>query len=251
MDGFCDPADVRKALQELELGGKTNTSMVEAAIGAVSDWFGRRTNGHWYDSSGTSSPLVATVSASASSVRLDVPSSPHPQDNQVHRSRADVRYPVTTNGPYAKIPLPHRYVDTVTTLNVRDRDGDVTDWVASSDKAAGRGEDYYVQRHGQDSYGQTYLYIRAASIGARQNYDGLLTLEYDYGLDAVDEDWQDVRRGIAHLAAAQVVLDDNVLAQIPDNGQLVGVDTQRDAHLGAALNEAHAHLSPYLETSTR
>ncbi|WP_435065886.1 hypothetical protein [Halobaculum sp. EA56] len=251
MVGFCEPDDVRQVLQKRELTGTISASMITPAITGVSGWFARQTNGHWYDSSAASGDEIDTTAASATGVRLDVPSGPHRKDRQLFHDDTGARYPTTTHGPYAKIRLPHPYVQTVTALLVRGRGGDVDDWVASAEKTEGRGEDYYIEARGQDSYGRTYLYIRAASIGARVDYDGLLTLEYDYGLDAQDTSWDDVRRGVALLAAAQVVSDDDVLTAIPDNGQLIGVATQRDQHVADAIGEAWSLLSPYLSVEVR
>lgn len=248
MTGFCEIADVREALLERSFSGAldtTNTDTVESTIWSVSDWLARRTNGHWYDSGGQSNDLVGTSAASATNVRLDVPSSPHRQDRQLFRDGRGVRYPTTTNGPYAKVRLPHPYVQTVTALKVRNRGGGVEDWVAEPDKTEGRGEEYYIESPGQRSYGQTYLYIHARSIGARVDYSGLLTLDYDYGLDAQTEAWQDLRRGVALASAAQLVIDDNVVTAIPDSGSLVGVDTQRQQ----LVDDAAKHLDPYLEVS--
>lgn len=240
MLAFCTPDDVRKALQELDLSGDITEANVEPAIHATSRWFANATNGHWYDSTG-SAPL-STTTKSASEVELDVPSSPHRQDAQLYHD--DTRkYPVTRNGPYARIPLPHHYVQSITTLNVRDRTGDVEDWTSQADRVEGRGEDYYLVTPGQESYGRTYLHIRANSIGPRVDFEGLLSLGYDYGLDAQDKDWQDVRRGIATLAGAEVMDTDDVIAQIPDNGNLAGVQTQ----YGNLISAASSYLNPYLD----
>jgi len=240
-DGFCEADDVRKALQERDLSGPTGSEFVEPAIAKVSDWLARQGNRHWYDSSGTASDTVPTTAATVGDVRLSVPSSPHSQRDQLYND-TDARYPVTTAGPYARIPLPHAHVQSVNTLEVRDRAGDVEDWTTASDRVEGRGEDYYVQREGQDSYGRTYLYLRARSIGPRYDFGDLLTVGYDHGLDAVEEDWQDVRRGVAQVAAAELVIEDDVLTAIPDNGSLVGVDTQRQQ----LLDDGRKALEPYL-----
>lgn len=248
--GYCVVEDVRTAAQEANLSGPFDTAFIEPAIESVSDWLRKKSGRHWYDSTGSTSDLVATSTRSATNVVLDVPSSPHRQDRQLFRDGQGVRYPVTHHGPYAKIPLSHAFVESVTTLDVRDRDGGVTDWTTVSDKIEDRGEDYYVLEEDQEGYGASYLYIRASSVGARTDYDGLLTLDYDYGLDAQDEAWQDVRRGVANLAAAQVVVEDNVLTSIPDNGQLVGVDTQYDKHVDAAIGRAWSSLAGYLEVPT-
>jgi hypothetical protein len=245
--GFCEPSDVRQALQETDLSGSTNESIVTSAITAVSQWFARATNGHWYDSTASSNDLVDSASVSASAVRLDVPSSPHRQDRQLFTSETGFRYPVTKNGPYALIPLPHPYVSSVTSLEVRGRGGGVEDWTTASDKEEGRGEDYYVARKGQQSYGRTYLYIRAASISPRVDYGGLITASYSYGLNWAENPWDDVRRGIANLCAAEVMDDDSVLSQIPQNARIAGVDTQHQN----LVDTASRFLDPYLKMAVK
>jgi hypothetical protein len=247
--GYCEENDVRKALQDKNLDetnvyGPTGTEFVLAAVEKVSDWLTKQGNRHFYDSSGADSDTVPTTAASASTVRLDVPSSPHAQRGQLFTSTDGARYPVTKHGPYARITLPHGYVSSITSLEVRQLGGGVEDWVAAVDRDKGRGEDYYVQREGQDSYGRTHLYIRARSIGQRYNFDGLLTLEYDYGADAGEESWQDVRRGVAQLAAAELVIEDDVVTSIPDNGQLVGVDTQRQQLVDDGMDALEPYLTP-------
>lgn len=243
MTAYAETEDVRKVLQKHELTGSYDSEMVEPAIHGASDWFARQTNGHWFDSNlDPDISLRDTSSNSATGVQLSVPSSPHASDRQMVSSLRHARYPVTVAGPYAEIPLPHIYVTDLTKLDVRDLGGDVDDWVADSDFTEGVGEDYYLQSRGQNSYGRTYLYIRASTIGPRTDFQRLLTLEYDYGLDAQTDSWDDVKRGIAALAAAEVVSDDQVLAQIPDNGQLIGVETQHQQ----LVDKADAYLGEYI-----
>ena len=238
--GYCEPDDVRKALKEDDLSGSINESMVLPGIEAVSEWFRKRAKTHVYDSSGADSDVVPTSAASAATISLDVPSSPHAQDRQLFRSNEAARYPVTHAGPYARIRLPHTHVQTVTSLEVRERDGGREDWTA--EKTEGVGEDYYVEADGSSEYGRTYLYVRASSIGARTDYGNLLTVGYEYGIDAQDEDWQDVRRGIANLAALEVLEDDGVIAQIPDNARLANVQTEYDN----LHSRAQTYLGGYL-----
>lgn len=251
MTGFCETTDVQHALQETDTkfgSGALGTDVVEPAIEAASRWFANATNGYWYDSTAAAGDLIDSSAASATAVRLDVPSSPHRQDRQVFRSDRGVRYPVTTNGPYARIRLPHPYVESLTALEVRDTAGGIEDWTsAGSDKVEGRGEDYYIDTPGQQSYGATYLYIRAASIGSRVDFGGLLTLDYQHGLDYQDTAWDDVRKGIASLAAAEVIDDDSVLTQIPDNARLAGIDTQQDQ----LMNRASKYLDPHRGVAVR
>jgi len=239
---YCETDDVRTALQQSSLSGPVQPSLIEDDIKAVSSWLRRTARAHFYDSSGGAT-LVSTSDRTASRVRLDVPSSPHSQHDTLYADADGLRYPVTTHGPFARIPLPHKYVDSINTLEIRQLDGSVEDWVAASGKKQGRDEDYYVQiERGTEGRGRTYLYIRADSIGARRNWDGVVTSSYSYGLDAKNTEWQDVRRGIALMTAAQVVVDDDVLTAIPDSGQLVGIDTQAQRLLDRGMK----YLDPYL-----
>lgn len=237
---YCEEADVRKALQENSLSGSIGSEFVKDEIHGVSKWLANATNSHWYDSTG-SGTLIDNSIRTASNVTLDVPSSPHAQPRNIISSRRDVQYPVTKAGRYAELPLPHLHVDSITKLEVRQRDGDVTDWVADSDKTEGRGDEYYLQTRGQNSYGRSYLYLDAKSMGPRVDYGSLLTLKYDYGMDSDNEEWRDVRRGVALLAAAQLTVDDDVLTSIPDNGQLIGVDSKAQR----SIDQAMRLLDPY------
>lgn len=240
---FCEEADVASAMQEdSNFPGSPSSSEVKDAIHSASDWFARSTNGHWFDSGGGTT-LVDTSAASASDVVLDVPASPHRQGRQIVSSVISVRYPVTRAGNYARVLLPHPYVTSLTKMEVRDNDGGVTDWVADSSFTSGRGEDYYLQSRGQDSYGRTFLYLDAGAIGAREDFTGLLTLAYDYGLDYQTTPWDDVKRGIAQLAAADVAIDDDVRSAIPDNGQLIPLDTLSDRYETAAMRNLNQYIS--------
>lgn len=241
--GYCEPDDVRTALQNESLGGSVSASIIEPDIAAISDWLRKMSNRHWYDSSGVASDLVATEAESATNVRCDVPSGAHANDRQIHLGDRGVKYPRSIDGPYCRIPLPHAFVESLTTLEVRQRDGSVVDWTSASDKASGRGDDYYLLEEDKEGHGRSVLRVHEASIGPRVDYDGLLTLDYEYGLDAQDQQWDDVRRGVAALTAAQVIVEDDVLTAIPDNGQLVGIDTKAQRLLDRGLK----YLNPYLE----
>lgn len=243
--GYCEPDDVRTALQKESLGGSVSASIIEPDIIAVSDWLRKTSGRHWYDSGGSASDLVATGPESASNVRLDVPSSPHAHDRQIHRGESGIKYPVSSDGPYCRIPLPHAFVATLTALEVRQRDGSVEDWTSVADKTEGRGDDYFMLEEDKEGHGRSVLRVHEASIGPRTDYGGLLTVAYDYGLDAQDQPWEDVRRGVASLTAAQVIVEDDVLTAIPDNGQLVGVDTKAQRLMDRGMK----YLGPYLGVS--
>lgn len=242
-NAFAEEDDVRKALQKATsaIKGQLATEHITPAIESVSRWFARQTNGYWFDSGGGTT-LIGTASATQADVVLDVPSSPHAQPRQIVTDRIGARYPVPQAGPYAQIPLPHIYVTNLNKLEVRGTDGDVTDWVADGSFTEGVGDEFYLQTVGQNSYGRTYLRIDTGSIGARHTFDGLLTLDYGYGLDYQTDEWDDVRRGIANLAAAELATEDGVLTQIPESGTLVGVETEYDQLLKAADRD----LGPYI-----
>lgn len=252
MPGYCDPSDVADVMQEDAFSassGSPRLDEVEAAIEGVSDWLRRRASAHWYDStagtdSDASNDFLHTSARTASDVRLDVPSSPHRQDRQLVSHRQGVRYPVTHEGPYARIRLPHADVQSITALHVRERGGGTEDWTTATDIQSGRGEDYYLQVDGSSEYGTSYLYVRAASIGGRIDFGGLLTVTYDYGLDWATEPWESVRRGVAALSAADLAVDDDVKTAIPSDGQLIPVDTKADRYVKQAMKR----LGPYLDT---
>jgi len=243
--GYCEREDVRRALQDASFTGDIGQEpeIVDDAIIGLTQWLRRRTRRHWYDSGGGTT-LVPTGPRSVSGIHLDVPSSPHRQDNQLHHGdNSDWRYPVTQAGPYAKVRLPHADVESLTTLEVRDRDGGVTDWTAAADKTKGRGEDYYLHTEG-DEWRTSYLYVRASSIGGRIDFGDLLTVGYDYGTDQQDRDWATVRRSVAMLAAADIALDEDVQSSVPDNGQLINVQTKAERYVQRALDRG---LREYFE----
>lgn len=252
MPAFCEREDVRLVLQEstrkFDTSDQLSEDIVEAAIEAVSTWYANQTDAYFYDSGG-SPTLVDTAPATATGIIQSVGSSPHRQGSQVFASKrgaAQPRYPNARDGTFVRVQLPALFVESIDRLAVRDRNGGVTDWISDPDKTEGRDEDYYLQVDGTDAYGRSYLYLRAASIGARQSYTDLLTIDLTYGLDAADRDWQDVRRGIAALAAAQVIVDDNVIAQLPDNGSLISATTQHDQLRELGVASDVANLSPYM-----
>jgi len=244
---YCTQDDVKDAMQEADaafLDGPLDSNKVDAARGGASDWVQTRTNAHFYDSGSNISGTVSTSTASAADIRLNVPSSPHRQGGQLLRhsdTLATRQYPNTQAGPFVRLKLPYRDVSAIEVLEVRDPGGGVTDWVASSDILQGRDEDYYFIVDGTDEYGRTYLYLRAATIGGRVDFDDLVTVELTYGQDWDAEPWPDVRRGVAHLAAAELASDDDVLTRIPDSGAVVNVETAAQVHLDRAMS----YLSDY------
>jgi hypothetical protein len=255
---YAEESDVQAAMQEVDAAfddyplGTTN---VEAAVISASRWFRRRAQAHFYDSGAQASDLISTTAATATNIQMDIPSSPHPQPGQLMRAGegADRQpaYPVTRRGRYARASesgggpgLPYRYVESIDRLSVRDLGGDRTDWVAASDKTEGEGEDYYLTVDGGDAFGDSYLWLDAGSLGGRYDYSGVLEVDVSYGVDWQDTPWADVRRGIAHVAAAELSTDDDVLTSLPENAMIANVETQADLHLKAAMDR---YLGGYLK----
>ena len=220
-DQYCSRGDVLDVLEEADLPGLYDQQprIIDAAITSQTEHIRNETNRHWYESDGR----TASAPVTASEQRYDVPSSPHAQATQRYHDDVD-RYPVSTHGRYCKIRLDHADVQSLTALAVRDASGDITDWVADSDKIEGRGEDYYLSTPTDGGLaGRTALFIHEASLPVVTDYNGLLTLEYEYGTSPISDT---VRRITALLAASQLVTADEFVTAIPDNGQLVNVETK-------------------------
>lgn len=248
MTAFAEREDVRWVMQKSpnKFGDKQlGDDIVDAAIEGVSQWFANATDAYFYDSTKTGSDLIDSSAATATGIIESVPSSPHTQRGQLFNDE-NVRYPVTRDGVFTRTKLPAFFIESIDTLEVRDRGGGFTDWVADSNISEGPDEDYYVQVDGSNAYGNTYLYLRARTIGSRRYFDDLLRIDVTYGRDEQDTSWADVRRGIAALAAAQLIVDDDVIAQVPDNGQLIGVVTQYDQLQDIGIGEELGALQPYL-----
>lgn len=243
-DGYCERDDVKRALQKSSFDGAIGQDgdIADDAITGLTQWLRRRTRRHWYDSGGGNT-LVPDSNRQVTGIRLDVPASSHSQRGQLFSSRDHIRYPVTQSGPYARVRLHHYDVESIDTLEVRDSGGDVTDWVADSDFDSGRGEDYYLHTEGGE-FRTSYLYIRANSIGPRTDFDDLLTVDYSYGTDAQDHEWETVRRSVAMLAAADLVLDEDVTSMVPDNGQMINVQTKAERYVERAMDRG---LNSYFE----
>jgi len=253
---YCEREDVRRVLQKstrkFDESNQLSEDIVEAAITSVSSWFGKQTDAHFYDSEGDPSDLVDTDAATATDIMESVGSSPHRQGGQLlttKRGAGQPKYPNTRDGTFVRVKLPALHVQEIDRLFVRDRGGGGEDWVAANDKDEGRDGDYYVTVDGSSDFGNSYLYLRANSIGPRRSFTDLLTIDITYGLDEQDTSWQDVRRGVAALAAAQVIVDDNVIAQLPDNGSLINATTQHDQLRDLGIASDVAALDPYMSVA--
>lgn len=250
---YCEIGDVAEAMQETSeqmSATPLGDANVETAIYAASRWVKEKTGMHFYDSSGDGNQdLVGTTAETTTNRLLDVPDSPHRQDGQLFRAadrtRTQTTYPNTQVGSYVKVRLPKRHVESIDKMEVREYGGDVTDWVASSEYQESKGEDYYLRVEG-GTKGRSYLYVHAGSLGPHKDFNDLIEVDLTYGLDWQDTEWADVRRGVAHLAAAELVVDDDVLTALPENVQLANVETEAQIHLDTAMDR---YLSRYMRAA--
>lgn len=249
---YCEEEDVQEAILESDAKFGTaplDTGNVKAAIHGASQWFKHRSNAHFYDS-GTPT-LIDSTTASATTTQ-DIPVAAHRQSGQlwqVSERGIEAKYPVQHAGPYTRITLPYRWVESIDTLKVRDAGGGFDDWVAGS-QVEGEGEDYYLRTDGASQYGRSYLYIHTGGLHSLINYDDVLEIGLSYGVDYQDVPWDDVRRGIAALAGAQLLSDSEVLAGLPDQANLPGYDTIVSRLSGQAMSlaeNAGGYLTPYLK----
>jgi len=249
---YCETADVQEAMQEadanFEQGNELETANVEAAIFAASRWLRATSGNHWYDSNAAAGDLVSTSPSTETGALLDVPSATHSGPGQLFADREHglTRYPRTTLGSFARVRLPKHHVQRIDALNVADPNAEETDWVADPAYTQGRHGDYFLENEG-DARGRSYLYVDAGGLGARHRYEDVLRVDMSYGQDWDTEPWDDVRRGVAQLAAAELVTDDNVLASIPDNGSLINVETQAQQFVTKAMQEP-GYLAAYIPT---
>lgn len=240
-EGYCTADDVRQALQEASLDaageGPLSQSIVEAAIDGQTDWIRRRTDGHWFDTAASSGSILPTSPRSYGEDVVDVPSTPHAQHNQL-LDDTERRYPRQITGRYTRVTLAKRWVDSLTSLEVRDGPSEWSDWVAAADKESGRGNEYYLQTDPET--GLSHVYLDTGSLGPLRRYEDAVVATYDYGHDGIPGA---IRRGQAALAGADLVMDDDVKTAMPDNGQLIAVGTKADR----LIKQAMRLLGPFLQ----
>lgn len=239
--GYCTAEDVRRVLQDVEFTGalaEDANQAVEDAITAQSEWLQETTNRHWYDPN-PADALLYSDPLTHSEDALDVPSSPHSGHTQTPKGSASggpkPRYPVRMSGPYTRVKLSRRDVTDITELLIRDNSGDYEDWV--NDKDEGRGEDYYVQV--DDADGWSRLYLHTGSLGRLASYGSAVIATYEYGIEGITDT---VRRAVAFRAAAELIIDDEASIGIPDQGQLVNVQTKAEQYREKAAELLEIHV---------
>lgn len=244
VEGYCTAEDVRKALQEASLdaanAGPLSKSIVDAAIAGQTDWIRRETRRHWFDPDADSDADSANDILPSSPRQVvddnyDIPESPHAGHTQIPRVDDDVRYPLTQTGGYARVELGYHDVQSIDKLLVRNG-SDYEDWVAKSDRTQGRGKDYYLESDPRTERYELYVYVR--DVHPAQDWRNAVVVDYKYGAEGIPDS---IRRAQAALAGADLVMDDDVKTAIPDDGQLIAVDTKADR----LIKQAMRLLEPY------
>lgn len=231
--GYCTVPDVRRALQETMAefdsgawGEADHAVVVDAIVGqtqSIQEEFDR----HWYVSGGLGEDvqdLIPTSAKSRADEEHDIPSSPHAGRDQIHIAGSDTRYPQRSHGPYARIRLDKHYVESLTALKIRDRSGDYTDWVAEPDYTAGDDYDLYVEPG--TASGPSYVDIHTGTLPNLSHYDRAVRASYDYGTDTLS---RTIRRAVAFLAGSELLLDYQANLGIPEQSQLVSVESKKQA----------------------
>jgi len=274
-DGWCTLEDVRRALRTANLPGdidQDNRIAVDAIV-AQTEPVEKTLDRYWYADPGddiVSEATDVTIPQSTTSRddEHDIPthagyvdgaygSDPYRATNtsntvfdsqqtaapdpkkQIRLSTGDLSD--DTIPAYFRVTLERKDVDAVNELNIANADGGFDDWVASNDYSGGvgfdshAGEDFYVRIN---SGGVSELYIDVHALDDDIAYlpNGIL-VDFDYGHEGVP---RNVRRGIASLAAAELV--EEAVIEIPQNATIYNIETKADE-----LREmASGYLSVYL-----
>jgi hypothetical protein len=236
---YCSEEDVRETLQESVASlnsGSLSIEFIDSAIFAESEWMQETTNRHWFDPDANDG--VAAEPLTHKRDEKTIPSSPHADHMQTFRSGTmtrGVRYPTRFAGPYTRVKLFRRDVSELTQLLVRDQSGDFDDYLTDDSKTQGLGEDFYLQTN--DSTGITHLYLDTESLPILSDYDNAVLASYEYGTRLTET----VRTATACLAGAHLLRSEETKQAVPDDGQLVELDTKADElySRGRRLLEIH------------
>jgi len=236
---YCTREDVTDLLQEASLTGALGQrpAIIDTAIKAQTQRIRNATGRHWYDPGSTT--LLDDSVVTATEMRYDVPSSPHAPGRMLAHHDTDTRYPVTSDGRYVRITLDHADVQSISKLLIRDAAGNYDDWTTLAGKTQGRGEDYFISTPSDGgAAGYTRLYLDAGALPSVTDHAGMVVLDYDYGTSGVPET---VRRMAALYAAAELVVEDEFVTSIPDDGQLTNVESKAERW----TNTADEYLEQY------
>lgn len=256
--GYCTVEDVRRVLQDSEFTGalsEDNEQVVVDAIVSQSEWLQETTHRHWYESGSITEDdhgLIPSSTRTHDEDEQDIPTQAFLTTERRTRPRGftfrldDPDDPAEQGGftprkfrgPFTRVTLARRDVQSISELLVLHSENGYEDWVTDSSKTEGKTGEYY--HHVDDSTGLSRLYLDTDSIDdGLENYSSAVVVTYDYGIDGLTGT---VRRAVAFRAAAQLIVDDEFVASIPDQGQLVNVETKSERFKNEAEELLEIHL---------
>jgi len=263
VEGYCTVDDVRRVFQDPNFSGtlaESNNQLVVDQIAAISSTVEKATKRHWYgggideDSqnvipSGTKSrddeyglPRQGGQVHGASERRRlqyrknsDALLESDPRSERRRRDRRKLKRDIRlafgdlrddTAPAYTRITLVRRDVSSLDELLVLNESGAYDDWVASDDYDTGvglsnRGADAWVRLN---NGGISELNIDVHALD--DDIPSLANAVYAVTTYGIDEVPMRIRRGVAHLVAADLVLNDEFVTAIPDDGQLTSLETK-------------------------
>ncbi len=135
--------------------------------------------------------------------------------------------PENTTPAYTRIRLNRKDVTAVNELMVVNSEAGFDDWTGPDyDGGVGnsfRGDDWWVRVNNR---GVSELYIDVQALPDDiPSLSKAVYVDFDFGDDEIP---MSVRRGVAHLAAAQLVIDEEFQGGLPENGQLINVETKSE-----------------------
>lgn len=263
--GYCTVADVRRVMQEntqgfeAEFGGSDVQMAVDAIVG-LSDDLEKTTHKHWYVPGGITEDTEDVVSTDPlsrddehdlrtwaayvdetgeaprkynpnSDALLESAPNTWPADRAVDvKERIKLSFgDLDEDGrpAYTRIQLERKDVVEITELMVVNTDGGFDDWTgAGYDGGVGnsfRGDDWWVRVNNR-GISQLNLDVHAIDDDPASLANAVY-IAFDYGQDSLPKG---VRRGVAFLAAADLVVDDEFLAGLPDNGGIINPETKAE-----------------------
>ena len=153
-----------------------------------------------------------------------------------------LKRPVDTSVPaYTRITLERKDVTAVTELSVIDETGAYEDWTEERTGGVGndhRGDDWWVRINNR---GIAELYLNVHSMDDDiASFANAVYVDIEYGRDELPTD---IRRGVAQLVASELVLDDELVTTVPNEGQLIGVETKAERW----ARQGREKLAPHVE----
>lgn len=283
--GYCTVEDVRRVLQEADLGQALQADNHQIAVDAItglSEWLEKATRKHWYVSGGITEDGEGIVPTDVFTRddEHDIPShgaTVHGASDREHyrfaknsdalleagprhdrrrrhydRPKQEIRiafgrpdaleWPVDENIPaYTRIRLARKDVSAVNTLNVVNESGGFDDWTSGTYTGgvgnANRGDDWWVRENNR-GVSELYLNVHAMDDGIA-SFSSAVYVDIDYGEADLPKG---VRRGVAQLAASELITDDEFQTSIPDQGQLVNVETKGQNWERRGLRKLSPHI---------